>query len=303
MITNTNIQAVAQQLENLPQKSSRSKPARDRIKPVEVSVHDLTKAAERLGVALDTRRGKGYQTMLNQVLEAVAEGRSTSAITQDVEVLKGLLKDAVAEAETRSILAKEVATLKQELQQAHAERDALQVELQQLASMRQDYAKLQAELAQATSRLNQFLQLATGVQVIPSTPPPIAAPVALGERPIQVDNTEKTLPPSQHLSQAKATTTKRSPDERIEIAIQALMQHNKSCTDPHDRWFISGNVIADMSRTNPATRVKPWLEAHPDIEQAITQHNQDMGTTQPHHNRRKDKDELRSIFEFFEMAI
>ncbi|MEP0914769.1 hypothetical protein NDI45_28105 [Leptolyngbya sp. GB1-A1] len=94
-----------------------------------------------------------------------------------------------------------------------------------------------------------------------------------------------------------------SPEERIALAVQALMHHNQQCTHPNDRWFISGNTIAQMSGTNPATKVKPWLDDHPDVAHAIDQHNDDMQTTNPHHNRGKEKEELKAIYQSFEQGV
>jgi hypothetical protein len=293
------LQSIAHQLEILPDKQTAlPRTPKPRTKELAVALDVLSEAAVRLGLTLETGKGKGYQALLQQVLQAVAAGKATSALSHDVDRLSTLLQDAVAEAELRSVLVREVASLKQELHQVLQERDGLRAELDQLTTLKHESDQLKAELALKTERLNQFLQLASGAQ--PHAP---VGPVTLPEK-------HPASPPSAITPMATGNTParqparpKRSPEDRIQLAVQALFHHNEHCSDPSDRWFISGNILAEMSRTNPATRVKPWLEAHPDIQQAIDQHNQEMNTTAPHHNRRKHKDELRSIYDTFEQAL
>lgn len=299
------LQSIAHQLEILPDKQAAlTRMPKPRTKELVVALDVLSEAAKRLGLTLETGKGKGYQALLQQVLQAVAEGKATSALSHDVDRLSTLLQDAVAEAELRSVLIREVATLKQELHQVQQDRDGLRAELDQLKVLKHESDQLKAELAIKTERLNQFLQLAAGAQphasgelvTLPeekSSPHPAITPRAEGNTP-EILSSAPTQQPA---------TPKRSPEDRIQIAVQALFYHNEQCSDPSDRWFISGNIIAEMSRTNPATKVKPWLEAHPDIQCAIHQHNHDMDTTAPHHNRRKDKDELQAIYVSFEQSL
>ncbi|MEP0914960.1 coiled-coil domain-containing family 149 protein [Leptolyngbya sp. GB1-A1] len=197
-----------------------------------------------------------------------------------------------------------MATLRDQLHKVQQERDSLQARAEQVVSLQQECDQLKTQLQSANDRLNQFLLLAQGAAPTPTaqatttptvpTEAPLPQPAAVAP-PQPGSQSQNAQPPRQQPERKPKASTKMSPEERIALAVEALMHHNQQCTHPNDRWFISGNTIATMTGTNPATKVKPWLDSHPDVARAIDQHNQKMGILIPHHNRGKEKEELRGI--------
>jgi Tfp pilus assembly protein PilO len=331
------VETIAHQLDDLPAKqpapekeqqdaqqhakrhTTRTKP---RYKDLAVNLNDLSAAADRLGLQLP--KGKGYQSLLQQVLGAIVSNSSyppqpspvdadalpqtLAPLLQQMATLQQQFQNLQAGRESIALLEREVVTLRDQLHQVTQERDSLQAQTDQVVSLQHECDQLKTQLHSANDRLNQFLRLAQGAPPIPTpqattttlpteAPLPQPAPVA----PHQPDSQSQNAQPSQQQPKRKPkASTKVSPEERIALAVQALMHHNQQCTHPKDRWFISGNTIASITHTNPATKVKPWLDSHPDVAHAIDQHNQDMGTTNPHHNRGKEKEELREIYEAFQ---
>lgn len=140
----------------------------------------------------------------------------------------------------------------------------------------------------------------TATAATPQTPPLAQVQIAPTPSPqIAAKPTAPTLPAPKTPRKPSNQGGKLSPDQRIALAIEALIHHNESGTDPKDRWFISNQTIADMTGTNNFTKVKPRIEARPEMAERVQQHNEQMGTTQPHHNCGKKKEELRSIFQTF----
>ncbi len=346
------VETIAHQLDDLPikqpapekeQQNAKQHPKRPatRTKPkykdLAVNLNDLAAAADRLGLQLP--KGRGYQSLLQQVLGAIASDSSNppqpspveanvlpqalAPLLQQLADLQQQMQNLQTQGESLRLLEREVATLRNQLHKVQTERDSLQAQAEQVVSLQQECHQLRTQLQTANDRLNQFLLLAQGASAtglpatqvpqrdaiasgapaqattttVPTEAPP-TQPVAVAP-PQPVSQSQNAQPPSQQPERKPKASSKTSPEERIAIAIQALMHHNQHCTHPKDRWFISGNSIATMTGTNPATKVKPWLDHHPDVAQAIDQHNQNMGTTNPHHNRGKEKEELRSIFEMF----
>lgn len=333
------VEAIAHQLEDLPakqpsqqaQKTSPEQPKRSttRAKPkyknLAVNLNDLAAAADHLG--LHRPKGKSYQSLLQQVLEAIAIGTTDklqppsvqpdtlsqflSPLLQQMAALQQQLQDFQTQSESLRLLEREVVTLRDQLQHVQTERNSLQAQLDQFAPLQQECNQLKIQLQTAHDHLNQFLLLAQGTTPIskapamapatptPSTEAPFPQPAAIAP-PQSTIQPSPTQPTKQHHDrQFKTNSNKMIPEKRIALAIKALIHHNHQCPNPKDRWFISTNAIASMTGTNPATKVKPWLDTHPDVAQQIDQHNQQMGTTQPHHNRGKAKEELRSIFQTF----
>lgn len=313
-----------------PQIAASQQPvAKSRTKSLTVEINALTAAAHQLGLSLVETRGQGYQALLQQILHRVADStpfpppkqsRMTvepaqlldsstlsghlAALTQEIVALRQQIQ--TTQPEGSSGVLPETANLRTQLQQVLAERDALKQQLQKFATLRKQHELLQTEFQLTQNRLNQFLQLAQGETVKTPSPP------AEAQVPVQTSSQPSTQKPSAQASAQRRSATssapkssapkssrpyKLPPDERILIAINALIRYNQSCTRLRQRWFISINAIADMTGTNPATKVKPWLEAHPDIVHQIAQHHQHMDLTQSHHNRGKDKAELKSIYQ------
>jgi hypothetical protein len=319
------------------QRSSRTRASKPRFKDLAVNVNDLTAAAEVLGLELP--KSKGYQSLLQQVLQTILEnGASRSTIggdvltqaiaplVQKIDQLEARLQDSQVSSEPLRLVTAEVETLREQLETVQSERHQLQSECDQL----------RAQLQQSQDILSQFRLIALGasaivsdaaeqidspttqvperdaIEMTPSTtataPPQIGSSVQMQTAPTSSPQAviEQTAPAPTHQKpqrQSLARARKLSPDDRIALAIKALIHHNEGCTDPKDRWFISNQTIADMTGTNNFTKVKPWMEQHPQVSERVQQHNEAMGTTQPHHNRGKEKEELRQIYETFVQSM
>lgn len=315
-----------QEQQNIKQQPKRpATPAKPKYKDLAVNLNDLTAAANRLGLHLP--KGRGYQALLQQVLGAIAADSSNHSqvspveadalpqalapLLQQMAALQQQIQDLQAGRESLGLLEREVAMLRDQLQQVQQERDSFQAQAEQVVSLQQECDQLKTQLQAANDRLHKFLRLAqeetvmeadsassavsttqTPLEAAPHPSVPITAPQPVIQDAIDQANRQQG-------DQKPKVSSKMSPEERIAIAIEALMHHNLHCADPKDRWFISGNTIASATGTNPATKVKPWLDSHPDVARAIDQHNQAMETTQPHHNRGKEKEQLRSIYHSF----
>lgn len=334
-LTPATVESIVLQLEDLPdkspplsqaedrqkaspsQRSSRTTATKPRFKDLAVNLNDLAAVAEYL--RLEQPKNKGYQSLLQQVLQTILAGsseRSSNAGDALTQVVASLLPQAIAplvqkidqleqrlqqsqvNGEPLRLLTQEVETLNQQLQTLQSERDQLQSECDSLT----------AQLQQSHDVLNQFRLIALATQAIEPTQEkttPAATPslqVQPAPTPSPQSAVEHTAPaptPKKPQRNPASGTNKLSPDQRIALAIDALILHNQSCTDPQDRWFISNQTIADMTGTNNFTKVKPWFEQHPEIVQRVQQHNEQMETTNPHHNRGKEKEQLRSIFQTF----
>lgn len=315
-------------VDNLPAKPET--PAKNRYKEVTVNLNTLLTAADALGLHLLKGKGKGYQLLLQQVLEAIGKRRhnqslrreenqeeeiSGRALVQDGEdrdklvqkmdelsqqmtVLSQHVQNTQVEHESVSLLANEVTSLRKQLQQLIEERDSLQSQVERLLPLQQEGQRLKQELQLARDHLNQFLHLARGAasEMAPDSQIPEGSLSQSNDIP---KNGLTARDEGTFKSKTHDVSAKLSPDDRIPIAIDALIRFNQSCSDIAERWFISTNVIAMASATNPATKVKPWLELHPEVARLVQQHNQAMETDRPHHNRGKDKTELRSIVDAF----
>jgi Telomere resolvase len=349
--TSVTVETIAHSLEDLPSKTqeparsvepqtstpaqhpTRARASKPRFKDLAVNVNNLVAVAKKLGLELP--KNKGYQALLQQVLQTVLESGVNQSIVQGdaltqavasllpeaiaplvqrIDQLEARLQDAQVSGEPLRLLTEEVEALSQQLQTVQLERDQLTSECEQL----------RAQLQQAQEVISQFRRIALGAVAtgLPATQMPqrdaIETPrtettaaathqtgssVQIQTAPIPSPQSAEPTAPAPTCQkpqrQSLARSGKLSPDKRIAIAIDALMQHNQQCTDPKDRWFISNQTIADMTGTNNFTKVKPWMKLHPEVAEKVQQHNERMETTQPHHNRGKEKEELRQIFEVF----
>jgi hypothetical protein len=311
----------------LPLSKSASQP---RLKQILVDIDLLGDAAEHLGLQLSRGKGRGYQSLLNQLLQQVLEADGAlepqpDAPTPARQPDRSASLDSASLPTLLTTLSQQISSLRQQVQDSQARQEPITILVDEVTLLRdklyqtqQERDQLQAQLQTAQARLNQFLSLAQDVGLSPTQAAPVAqaasAPVAPVTQAVPVtqatpaqraaappalpavDLNQPTFKPNRRSPRSRSAS-KRSADERIQIAIDALMQYNEGCTDPKDRWFISVNVIADMSGTNPAAKVKPWLQDRPELNQKIQRHNQRMETTKPHHNRGRDKAELKAIFE------
>ncbi|WP_088894962.1 protelomerase family protein [Leptolyngbya ohadii] len=330
------VEAIAQQLEVLPSKQPvETQPKNDRpkrqskpkLKELSVNVDDLAAAAEKLGLELP--KGKSYQTLLNQILQNLASAdieesepvSSTSQATgfnellaplmQELSALRGQLQDTQGERESVRLLGQEVKQLGDRLSQVEQERDRLQAQVEQLMPLQTECDRLKGQLQAAQDHLNQFRLIALGATSIDlgsspaaaAAPSPATTPAIAPAQPVAVPSPASPVPAPSPVSakpdRKPASRKKLSPNDRIGFALEAIMLHNESCTDPKDRWFVSYQVIADMSGTNNFTKVKPWFEARPEVLEQVHQHNERMGTTNAHHNRGREKEGLKSIYETF----
>lgn len=297
------------------QRPARAKATKPRWRDVAVNVSDLAAVAEQLGLELP--KNKGYQALLQQVLHTilvVETGRSSiqedaltqaiAPLVQKINQLEVHLQKAQVGGEPLRLLSIEVENLRRQLEQVQAQRDHLQAQAEQVAALQAECDHLRLQFQHSQNLINQFRSIAlraTDTTEKTTAPVTMTAPALAATQTPLADSpqppTDRPLTPS--ASQHSHAGSKLSPDQRIALAITALIHHNESCTNPNDRWFISNQSIADMTQTNNHTKVKPWFEQHPETAEKVQQHNQQMETTNPHHNRGKDKEELRSIFQKF----
>jgi hypothetical protein len=284
--------------------------------PAQTAPSDLPLAA-----LLDQMQALQHQLSLSQ-----AERHSIKLLSDQVEELKGQLQLAQQQRDQAQNQLQQV----DKLQQENTELKALLADAQHRLDLFLNLAhglpiRAAEQAAPATSEALQAppgpplsLALAPPVQtgalasspssaVAPLSPAhPVTRPQQQLQQPITTtpisDQPPATPPlPSFDDAQIKALTAGLSPDDRIPIAIQALVEFNQQCSQTKDRWTITGNVIAAMTSTNAATRVNPWLDIHPDVGKMIHHHNQEMGIDSNYHNRGKGKDkaQLRQILGWF----
>lgn len=161
---------------------------------------------------------------------------------------------------------------------------------QQTDQQQQEIDRLTAELQAATDRLALIAAAAQGsaeIQPVPPQPPAAIVPPPTNQ-----------LPAQQSAAQPKAPG-KLDVDDRIALAIVALMQHNQACTNHADRWFLSTNAISYAAGANPSERTTPWLQQHPAAVQAMNQHHASLGLHSRHNGKDKDKKHLKAILEQF----
>lgn len=238
-------------------------------------------------------------------------------LLQELSALREQLQDTQAERESVRLLGLEVKQLGDRLAQVEQERDHLKQQVEQLVPLQAECDRLKGQLQVAQDHLNQFRLIALGASAIEidaaAQPVEINQPTTTTVAPAPPDpapvpsSAASLVPtpapePKRDSSAASSGSKKLSPDDRITIAIEALIHHNQNCTDPKDRWFISNQTISEMTGTNNFTKVKPWMEQHPEMAERVHRHNEAMGTTNPHHNRGKDKEELRQIYKTFVQA-
>ncbi|MEP0925012.1 protelomerase family protein [Leptolyngbya sp. ST-U4] len=265
-----------------PSKPKRNRP---RYRDLRVNVVDLTAAADRLGIDAPVRAG--YQSLLEQVLQAAAQPTPAPAAPNPSELLAPLLE--------------ELAAIKQQMNAGQAGAEVEQLR-QQTEQQQQEIDRLCAELKQANDRLQTIAATAqewAGIQSTP-TPAPPAAPAQQQQSVSQPPAQPPVQPPAptQRPAPGRPPAGKLSPSDRVPIAITALMDYNQHCR-PIDRWYLSGNIIATAAGANPALVVTPWLQSHPAAVSQIDQHNTSIGLNQRSNGKEKDRKQLKTIYDRF----
>jgi hypothetical protein len=263
---------------------SKPKRPRPRYKVLRVNLGDLSAAANRLG--LDFASKSGYQSLLDRVLLTIPTA-PTEQITPDPnQLLAPLLQ--------------ELAAIKQQVAvgQTGEELEQLRQHTQQ---QQQEIAQLHAELEAANQRLQRIAEAAQGIAPQPPTSTvhsaptqPFAAPTA----PSPTNQSSASQRPSSPPHSGRPPAGKRSPAERVPLAIMALMDYNQTCP-LSDRWFLSGNVIATTAGANPALVVTPWLQTHPHAVTQIEEHNTAIGLNARSNGKDKDRSQLKTILPQF----
>jgi hypothetical protein len=296
--TRHTIEAVAANLQTLPEKepqptstighppeptpTAASKPKRPRpqIKELRVNLGELTAAADHLGLELSSK--SGYQSLLDRVLLAIPSTPTEQATPDPNQLLAPLLQ--------------ELAAIKQQVMVCQAGEELQQLR-QQTTQQQQQIDRLRVELKQANDRLKRIAEAAQGIAPPPTSSPQSATTQPIGA-PTQPQPTSQPPAPQpqypQRSQMGRLPAGRLSPADRVPLAIVALMEHNQHCP-PHDRWFLSGNIIATTAGANPALVVTPWLQSHPIALTQIEQHNTAIGLNQRSNGREKDRSQLKSV--------
>jgi hypothetical protein len=296
------VEAVAADLQTLPQKEpqhpstiaqppesaptahqpSQPKRSKPRYRELRVNLADLTAAADCLGI--DAASRTGYQSRLDRLLLAIPSALMEQAAPDPNQLLAPLLQ--------------ELAAIKQQVSVAQQAEELEQLR-QQNQQQQQEIDRLYGELQTAHDCLAQIAAAAQGRAGLQPTPTPQPAPTPPIAAPTQPQTTSHTPAQQPQPSQiGRLPASKRSPADRVPLAIVALMQHNQHCP-PDDRWFLSGNVIATAAGANPALVVTPWLQNHPAAVTQIDQHNTAIGLNQRSNAKDKDRSQLKSIYQTF----
>lgn len=312
------IESIAQSLEDLPDKtdepmhpaqsrSTRMRVSKPRFKDLAVNVSDLAAVAQVLGLELP--KSKGYQSLLHQVFQTVLENETrrstihrdalTQAITplvQKVEQLEARLHDTHAGGEPIRLLSHEVESLSHQLQLVQAERDHLQAECNQLKS----------QLQQSQDVINQFRLVALTAAAMAPVDSGDATPTARSDDRAAMPQTQPShqshpAPARPKRERKGSEPGKLSVYDRLNLAVNALMQFNSQQPDPKQRWQISNQLLADLVGANNHTTVKPWINGQPELQIRVQHHNEKMGTTAQHHNRSRDeqKQDLKQFVQNF----
>jgi uncharacterized coiled-coil protein SlyX len=169
---------------------------------------------------------------------------------------------------------------------------------QQTTQQQQAIDRLQIELKEANDRLKRIAEAAQGI----APQPPRSAPTQPIPAPSAPQSTSQSPAPQpqqpQRSQSGRLPAGKLSPADRVPLAIVALMDYNQHCP-PHDRWFLSGNIIATAAGANPALVVTPWLQSHPAAISQIEQHNTAIGLNQRSNGKDKDRGQLKVIYHQF----
>jgi hypothetical protein len=264
-----------------------------------------------LAALLDQMQALQLQLSLSQ-----AERHSIKLLSDQVEELKGQLQLAQQQRDQAQGQLQQVANLHQENIELKAQLHDAQHRLDLFLNLAHGLPmpmRAAEQAAPASPGATAELPDPVQTEALASSPPPAVAPLSPAHpvarpqqqqlqqpiRPTPISNQPPATPPLPSFDEAqiKALAAGLSPDDRISLAIQALVEFNQQCSQTKDRWTITGNVIAAMTGTNAATRVNPWLDIHPDVGRMIHQHNQEMGIDSNYHNRGKGKDkaQLRQI--------
>ncbi len=269
-----------------------------------------------LSALLDQMQALQHQLSLSQ-----AERHSIKVLSDQVDQLKAQLLQSQHERHQLQAQLQQVSELQQENIELKAQLTDAQHRLDLFLKLAQGQPFPPAELALAPGAPMAPAAPPAPVPVQPTTlasspPPPAVSPLPPGEQvtlsqqlhqqPLRSTPSSNQPPatpalPSFDDAQLKTLAAGISPNDRIPLAIQALVEFNQQCSQAKDRWTITGNVIATMTGTNAATRVNPWLDSHPDVVAMIRHHNQEMGIDSNYHNRGKGKDkgQLRLILDWF----
>ncbi|WP_088889309.1 protelomerase family protein [Leptolyngbya ohadii] len=258
-----------------PSKPKRSKP---RYRELRVNLVDLSAAADRLG--LDSSGRTGYQSLLDRVLLTVPSAPTEQAIPDPNHLLAPLLQ--------------ELAAIKQQVSVGQQAEELEQLR-QQTEQQQQEIDRLRTELQTAHDRLAQIAAAAQGLAGVQLTPVPQPAPI----QPPPVNQPPVQQPaPTPRPALGRPSFGKLSPSDRVPLAIAALIHHNQNCP-PHDRWYLSGNVIATAAGANPALVVTPWLQSHPIAVEQLDQHNAAIGLNARSNGKDKDRGQLKPIYQQF----
>ena len=303
--TQHSVEAVAADLQTLPEKepqpastiaqppesapdvhqSRKPKRSKPRYRELRVNLADLTAAADRLGI--DTTYKSGYQSLLDRVLLAVPSIPTEQTTPDPNQLLAPLLQ--------------ELAAIKQQMTTGQAGEELEQLR-QQTTQQQQTIDRLQIELKEANDRLKLIAEAAQGIAPQPHTSTPQSAPTQSRPAPSAPQPTSQSPAPQppqpQRSLSSRLPAGKLSPADRVPLAIVALMDYNQHCP-PHDRWFLSGNIIATAAGANPALVVTPWLQSHPAAINQIEQHNTTIGLNRRSNGKDKDRSQLKSIYQKF----
>jgi hypothetical protein len=296
--TQHDVEEIAADLQTLPAKepqpssqpssttaqSSKPKRPRPRYKALRVNLGDLSAAAERLGI--DTASKSGYQSLLDRVLLSIPSALTQQMTPDPNQLLAPLLQ--------------ELAAIKQQVSVAQAGEELEQLR-QHTQQQQQEIARLHAELEEANQRLQRIAEAAQGIAPQPPTSTAHSAPtqpIAAPTTPPPTSQSPAPPSPNSRSLSARPPAGKLSPADRVPIAILALIDYNQHCP-PHDRWYLSGNIIAATAGANPALVVTPWLQSHPIATTQIEQHNTAIGLNARSNGKDKDRSQLKTILPQF----